>query len=189
MEAHNSPGSPMPLHAARYDSGVILSPHDAAASPAARRDRVVSLYWAGYTQADIARLWGISRQRVRQLAPKGDHGGPDIVRIMRACRASDNFATASALSGVAMIGIVEALTAIDVIGAVRRLFRMRQRRAMLSELVVAAKELGRTPSTQDMNARLAGLRSHGAYRAVFGSVRTAQAAAGLPPNRVGRPKR
>lgn len=160
----------------------------------ARRE-ATSLYLAGRSLDAVAKELGVSRSRVQQyLVDEGllmrHHGGRggDPVAILRAVRspAVESIAEVARQTGHSTQTVEAVLGAMELADAARRLFRLRRRAMLLRGLSTAAEQLGRTPTSDDMNAGRVGLKWPSTYRSVFGSVSAALRGAGLEPRARGK---
>lgn len=164
-------------------------------SPGARTDvpEMIALREAGWTLEAIGVLKGLTRERVRQhLAKAGvarrrersPRASLDVTRIVAALRAPgvERYAEAARRTGVHPIDVSRVVAALGLAQALQRLYRLRRRARYVRAMRLLAESLGRTPRICDLNHPGSTTPSHTAYIHHFGSVRAAQAAAGLEPN-------
>lgn len=181
---------PQRLGAGRRKTGV-LDPK--------RASDMRQLYESGWTQEDIGTLFGVTRERVRQLIRAvgcdvfnrtNGRGRVDHLMIMAAARSSGSFAEAGRKLGLDASRVVEITKRLGTYESLRRLYRLRRRRtllqpaALIAQLKDLAHRIGRTPSINDMNGDPQ-TATHMTFVRVFGTVRAAQVAAGLVPNAIG----
>ncbi len=172
-------------------------------TPADRRRAIATMATANILQ-DVADLFGISRERVRQISDKemphsrdGLKTGTDPIAIFREIRQPDCRSIA-AVANKFHTGAREIQKLLDALGAamaVERLWRWRHSVALIapreflrSNLIESLRrwhrEHGQTPGSLEMSPKN-GLPWHMTYVRVFGSIRAAQIAAGLRPNALG----
>jgi hypothetical protein len=179
----------MSKHAAKYGKAIHKD--------CPRRQAMAALYTGGATLEEIAAINGISRERVRQLVEPFElerhTGTTDPLRILSVARCVNSLKETIEQSGFYAVAVIKCLTELGVYEALHRLWRWRRRRVspvcwsdaeLLQTLRDLAKQLGRTPTQKDLNISPA-TGSHTTYVLRFGSLRNAQIAAGLTPNRRG----
>lgn len=150
----------------------------------ARREAMVEEYKAGDTLESIGKRHGVSRQRVDQVLKK--------FGVERRARGASKVTWRCAGCGreEAMVPGIARRRKYCSTGCAKD--HIQRKRVFSNEELVAflhdlAGQLGHTPSLREINASTG--PSHTTYVYHFGSLRAAQIAAGLEPNRVGqRPK-
>lgn len=152
----------------------------------ARDQAIVKDYAGGLTMEEVGSKWGLSRERVRQILNAMGHTerntrkGPRVEFTCSGC------------------GKVLWLRPSDIKksrdrerkfcdGACRsRHQHTYSQQDLIRHMQKLAKELGRTPTQQDIQEH--GPPSHTTFHARFGSMIAAQEAAGLEPNTHGGPR-
>jgi hypothetical protein len=161
---------------------------------------MATMLHGGATLEEIAKLAGVSRERVRQRLHRIGVTPSlriDVVKLMEVVRAQpvDTFAAAAKAAGVSTDAARHAILRLGLFDPVERLFRLRKRAASRSQLQgtlhdlrVLAQQLGRTPTAKDLveDNRRGGVPSIASIQKQFGSLSAAMTAAGLTPNSVGR---
>lgn len=155
------------------------------------------------TLAEIGELFGVTRERVRQLVSRQSEDKyrkagkrTDPVQIAKIARTSDNMKVCYKQARTNPKNVEECLRALELWEPVNRLWRIRTKRKkrlklekrqefLIKEMKRVALEIKHTPGTKDMHGN--GRPWFTQYYRDFGSMRSAQIAAGLEPNSVGRP--
>ena len=167
-----------------------------AALRRSRADAMAALYAEGRTLEEIGALFGVSRERVRQVLTKHGHAARGAPRAARRQRLED--ALIGEIRRTRVERIADAHRALGwpeqraraVVArsphrhALPRLFRLRRRARYLQQLRTLAAQLGRTPRAFDLNG-MGGRPWFGVYIRAFGTMRHAQRLAGLEANKVG----
>jgi hypothetical protein len=161
----------------------------------ARRQAMAALYQDGATYEEIGQVYGVTRERVRQLIKvTGKTGRPsriDPIRVLRAARAANNFGQCVGFLRMDPKKVERCLVETGHWTALNRLWRLRKNKQRdvrgekyLSQLRELARRLGRTPGLTDINAEPKFPR-HTTFVRYFGSIAMAQKLAGLEPGKVG----
>jgi hypothetical protein len=154
-----------------------------------RDDDVRFRYESGATMQEIADVYDVSRERIRQLliraTGRSKFGGRqkiDPAVAMRALREASSWIDASRRSGISRPALQQLARELGVNAAIRRLYRLRRRAAMLQAIRDVAQEIGRPFRGGDFSGPgvLPGLPASIALRRAFGGIRKAVKAAGLP---------
>lgn len=155
------------------------------------------------TFAEIAKLEGISWQRVQQIAKRlkvdaKERRAKTVERIVEAAFAPGitGYQDLQREHGYVYRTAHTALEEARMLKAAERLWATRRaaddksklqakREEMAASMRRLSKRLNRTPGSRDLNAKNSGTPSAAMYVHYFGSLRLAQAAAGLTPRGLG----
>ncbi len=164
-----------------------------------RKAAMVVLFKDGATMDQIGHVYGVTRERVRQvIRVAGFKENPrrvDPLRIINSARKAFSLWQVCSESGYSAETVTECLTHLGHLPALNRLWEWRKKRRihggrkysdfeLLRRLRALAAELGHTPGINHINAAEAFPR-HTVYVMRFGSLSKAQRLAGLIPNRTG----
>lgn len=150
-----------------------------------RNARIVRRYQDGETMEAIGGDYGITRERVRQILeragvprrqPKDWLSGRRVEYVTYACLACGQEHECAPSRRIPKETFCDR--------ECRTLYRRDQ---LIEDMQRLARRLGRTPGQPQINAHAPPY--HMDYYRYFGSVRAAQQAAGLTPNKIGRPYR
>lgn len=158
-----------------------------------RDQACVAFYLGGASMQAVGDLFGVTRERVRQIlkqrgitaVTRGRFPSIDPIRVVGAIRSPgiENFVDAGKLVGATGGGVRRIAISLGVHKAALRLFRMRRRARYARQLRTLADRLKRTPGKIECD--LYG-PSQATLQRWFGGMQAAQRAAGLVPNGVGR---
>lgn len=166
-----------------------------------RQMAMVSLFKDGATMDQIGKVYGVTRERVRQvIRVSGFKENPrrvDPLRIIKSARKAFTLWQVCSETGYSAEIVTECLTHLGHLVALNRLWEWRKKRRihagrkysdfeLLRRLRALAAELGHTPGIVDINSAPEFPR-HTVYTMRFGSIAKAQRLAGLIPNRTGKP--
>lgn len=164
----------------------------------ARNGAIAVLYADGATMQELGDMYGISRERVRQILSKlnvvSRPGAPSVltdpIRVLNVCRESTSVTSAVRALGCMRANLLRTLTQLGALDEMREHWKQNRRHYtdgyLIAHLRVLALRLGRTPSIVFMNAAKGG-PSFTTYVYRFGSWSRAVQLAGLEQNPGGRP--
>lgn len=162
----------------------------------ARREVMRTLYRDGATLEEIGTLYGVTRERVRQIVAGAVQRGTglDAIRVIGVCRKAHCLAEAGEVLGTQTTEIKTLLKATGHWPAMHRLWEWRKirnsRRGKISddELIAMlqrfAAKLGRTPTMHEVNGNPE-MPTHTTFVRAFGNWAPACRAAGLTPRALG----
>ncbi len=159
-----------------------------------RDQRIVALLESGASLDAIAEIFGVSRERVRQILQRIGHRRTAVVQRRNGvdpliiCRAADTSRSAYDIARKTGYSSAAVRRVLNALGKTCGLSRpLLTRTALLADLQRMAGELGHTPRVQDI--KRFSQHSLTTYSNYFGSLGKAQHEAGLIPNGRGRPRR
>lgn len=160
-----------------------------------RRDAMVVLHRDGATLEEIGAVYGVTRERARQvIAGAARRGtGLDPIKTINVCRKAQSLSAAVEELGCGKHSEIRAfLVQTGYWPAMKRLWEWRRHRAyqiftdeqLIAKLVELAERLGHTPGMKECNAD-PDMPSHTTYVRRWGNWAPACAAAGLRPMEAG----
>lgn len=158
-----------------------------------RRDAMVTLYRDGATLEEIGAVYGVTRERARQVIAGATKRGTglDPIKTINVCRKAQSLSAAAKElgGGETKRAMIRAfLVQTGYWSAMKRLWQWRRHQAyqnftddqLLAKLVALAEKLGHTPGMIECNAD-PDMPSHTTYVRRWGNWAPACAAAGLRP--------
>lgn len=162
-----------------------------------RRDAMVLLHRDGATLEEIGAVYGVTRERTRQVIAGATKRGTglDPIKTIKVCRRAGSLSAAvreMGIDGERAADVRAFLVQTGYWPAMHRLWKWRQSKLkgkisnneLIAKLRALAEKLGHTPGMNEVNAT-PGMPNHMVYVRAFGNWAPACSAAGLSPTRRG----